>query len=351
MINNSSASHSLADIGWRPLLQQQLTLEELDLFSPARVIELHRSEIELVGTAGSVTIALIKSMPEVAVGDWVLLNQAQQLHRVLERFCQFARKAPGSKVAEQIIAANVDTALIVCSLNDDFNLNRIERFLSMVNEAGAEPCVVLSKADLCCEVELKQALVQDLDRAMPVIAINGLKSAARQQLLPWCNAGQTLVLLGSSGAGKSTLTNTLLGEQKQLTAAVRLSDSKGKHTTTSRSMLQMSTGAMLLDTPGMRELQLVACEEGIAATFSEVEALVRLCKFSDCGHLSEPGCAVQAALNSGELNERRFVNYQKLLREQAKNSATLAQRRKYDKNLGQFYKRVIDASAKNKRGE
>ena len=351
MTATNPANTSLADLGWRPVLQQQLSLEELENFTPARIVEVHRSEIELLSANGAVSLPTTSSQPTLVVGDWVLLDQAGQFYRLLDRFCQFSRKAPGSKVAEQVIAANIDTALIVCSLNDDFNLNRIERFLSMVNEAGAEPVVVLSKADLCSEVELKQAQVQELGRAMPVLAINGLETQAREQLLPWCKRGQTLVLLGSSGAGKSTLTNTLLQQQKQLTADIRLNDSKGKHTTTSRSMLAMSTGAMLLDTPGMRELQLVACEEGIAATFSDVESLVLKCKFSDCGHSNEPGCAVQAALQRGELDERRFANYVKLMREQAKNSASLAQRRQADKNLGRFYKRVISESVKNKRGE
>jgi ribosome biogenesis GTPase / thiamine phosphate phosphatase len=351
MTINNLSSNILADLGWRPVLQQQLTLEEIDALAPARVVELHRAEIELLSAQGALTLPLSQAITNLAVGDWVLLDQSNRISRVMERFCSFSRKAPGSKVSEQVIAANVDTALIVCSLNDDFNLNRLERFLSMINEAGAEPVVVLSKADLCSEVEQKQALVQELDRAMSVLAINSLDTGARDLLLPWCRQGQTLVLLGSSGAGKSTLTNTLLQEQKQLTGYIREDDSKGRHTTTARSILRMSAGAMLLDTPGMRELQLVACEEGIATTFSDIEALARRCKFTDCGHSNEPGCAVQAALLTGELDERRFLNYGKLLREQALNSASLAQRRQKAKNLGRFYKRTINESVKIKRGD
>ncbi len=346
-----SHSPTLSDLGWQPFFQQQLTLEELESLTPMRVVEQYSREIELMGAGNSQQLALLASMPQMIVGDWVLVNSSGGFERLLERSTCFRRIAAGHQKQEQLIAANVDTAFIVCSLNDDFNLNRIERYLAMVHDAGAEPVVVLSKKDLCEEVERHLQQVQSLAPLLAVEAVNSLDEESRELLAPWCRPGHTVVLLGSSGAGKSTLTNTLLGEEKQATQAIREDDSKGRHTTTSRSLLPMAGGAMLLDTPGMRELQLVDMEAGVATTFADIEELARQCRFNDCQHHSEPGCAVQTAIEGGELDERRFLNYEKLMREQAMNAATLAERRASDKSLGKYYKKVINESVRNKRGE
>jgi len=242
----------------------------------------------------------------------------------------------------------VDTAFIVCSMNDDFNLNRIERYLALVNNAEAEPVVVLSKMDLCADPEGLSQQVQALDNMLCVVSVNSLSSDSVAALMPWCKAGKTIVLLGSSGAGKSTLGNCLLGEEHQSTAAIREDDAKGRHTTTRRSLLPMPGGAMILDTPGMRELQLADCEEGVASTFSDITELADHCRFGDCAHGNEPGCAVRVAIEVGDLDERRFLNYVKLLREQALNSASLAQRRASDKNLSRYYKRSQSEATKLK---
>lgn len=343
--------YSLANLGWRPIFQQQLELSELDQLIPARVMEHHRTKLELAGEHGTFDLQITPSMPNLTVGDWLLIDEEQRFQRALDRFSCFSRKAPGSDVSEQLIAANVDSAFIVSSLNDDFNLSRIERFLSMVNESSAEPVVVLTKKDRREDFEDLVAQVQALDNLLSVISVNALDQSAREELLPWCSEGRTIVLLGSSGAGKSTLTNTLLQAQIQSTAGIREADSKGRHTTTTRSLLPMDQGALILDTPGMRELQLLASEAGIAATFADIQALADQCRFSDCSHDSEPDCAVQAAMHSGSIDERRLHNYRKLLREQANNSASLAQKRAQDKELGKFYKRVIGESVKHKRGE
>ncbi|WP_020406144.1 ribosome small subunit-dependent GTPase A [Hahella ganghwensis] len=271
--------------------------------------------------------------------------------RALERKSCFKRKAAGSRISEQLIAANVDTAFIVCSLNDDFNLNRIERFLAIVNEAGAEPVIILSKMDLCADPESHRQQVHRIDPMLSVELINGLDAQSLTPLTSWCRKGRTIVLLGSSGAGKSTITNTLLGKEQQKTDGIRESDDKGRHTTTRRSLLPMANGALLIDTPGMREIQLADCEEGIAATFADIEALAQHCRFSDCTHSGEPGCYVAQSLQQGDLEQRRLDNYQKLSREQAFNSASLAQRRAKERDLGRFYKRVQRASKKTKRGE
>lgn len=342
---------TLADLGWQPFFQQQLTLDELGVLTPMRLVEQHRKEVELIGENGSFQIALLASMPQMVVGDWILIDSEGGFDRLLERSTCFRRIAAGHQKEEQLIAANIDTAFIVCSLNDDFNLNRIERYLALAHNAGVEPVVVLTKKDLCDDTESKLDSVQSLAPLLSVEVVNSLDSETKEQLAPWCNPGHTIVMLGSSGAGKSTLTNTLLGEEIQATQEIREDDSKGRHTTTSRSLIPMSGGAMLLDTPGMRELQLVDTEAGVAATFADIEELSTQCRFNDCQHQTEPGCAVQAAITAGELDERRLQNYEKLMREQAMNSASLAERRATDKNLGKFYKKVINESVRNKRGD
>ena len=351
MSSPQTNSYSLSDLGWQPFFQQQLTLDELGVLVPMRLVEQHRKEIELIGEGTSLQLALLASMPQMVVGDWILVNAEGGFERLLERSTCFRRIAAGHQKEEQLIAANVDTAFIVCSLNDDFNLNRIERFLALAHEAGVEPVVILTKKDLCDEFESKLEQVQSLASLLAVEAVNSLHEETREVLAPWCRSGHTIVMLGSSGAGKSTLTNTLLGEEIQATQTIREDDSKGRHTTTARSLIPMRGGAMLLDTPGMREPQLADTAAGVAATFADIEELATQCRFNDCQHQSEPGCAVQTAIEKGDLDERRLSNYEKLMREQALNSASLAERRASDKSLGRFYKKVINESVRNKRGE
>ena len=344
-MNNNT---SLANLGWQPFFQQQLLLEELDSFTPARIIEQHKSIIEVSTEAGILTLTINNSMPPFTVGDWILLDEENNFSKVLDRQSCFRRKAAGEKVAEQLIAANVDTAFIVCSLNKDFNLNRIERYLSLVYEAGAEPVIVLSKLDLCADPESYKEQVQNLNSALCVEMTNGLDSLSVSALHPWCKTGRTIVMLGSSGSGKSTLTNMLLGLEVQVTKAIREGDAKGRHTTTRRSLLSMPEGGMIIDTPGMREIQLSGYENGVAETFADIEALAKDCKFGNCQHDSEPGCKVRFALENGELDERRLSNYLKLSREQAFNAASISERRSADKKTGRYYKKVISESFKLK---
>ena len=334
---------SLVEMGWQPFFQQQLSLEEWDTVTPARVVEQHKSKIEIVCEQGRQTLPITGSTPTLTVGDWVLLESDGRLLRVMERQSCFRRKAAGRQIAEQLLAANVDTAFIVCSLNDDFNLNRIERYLSVVNDAGAEPVVVLTKMDLCDQADEMRAQVQQLDSLLCVETVNSKEASSVEALLSWCRPGQTIVMLGSSGAGKSTLTNALLGEELQAIGEIREEDEKGRHTTTHRSLLSMPSGAMIIDTPGMRELQLADCEAGVAATFADIEDLANRCKFTDCAHQTEPGCAVRQAIESGELDQRRFDNYGKLSREQAFNAASIAERRAGDKSTVKYHKKVKEA--------
>ncbi|WP_095498487.1 ribosome small subunit-dependent GTPase A [Paraferrimonas haliotis] len=341
---------NLSQLGWRPFFQQQLSLTDYDESVPARVVEQHRNQLVLRGESGEIVLALHPSMPALCVGDWVLLDKQHQFVRLLERYSEFSRKAAGSGLEKQLIATNLDAVFVVMSLNQDFKLSRLERYLTLVNETGAQAVIVLTKRDLCDDVDSLQAQVQALDPLLQVIAVNGLDSESIAPLRDWCKEGQTVAFMGSSGVGKSTLINSLQGQQLLATSGIREDDSKGRHTTTTRSLHLMPGSGLLMDTPGMRELQLADVETGLSTTFAEIEALAKQCRFNNCSHQSEPGCSVQAALANGELDQRRLSNYFKLAREQALNSASLAQKRAKDKALGKMYRTVQGESQRRKKG-
>ncbi|WP_076541050.1 ribosome small subunit-dependent GTPase A [Shewanella sp. UCD-KL21] len=343
---------SLSQLGWRPFFQQQLTLDELTDFNIGRVIEQHRSGVVVLSEHGQCSLnqSFSQDAERLCVGNWVLFNTDNQLHRLLDRQSLFQRKAPGSKVETQLISANVDSVFIVCSLNQDFNLSRIERYLSLAKEAQVEPVIILTKADLCQDLDDKLAQVQKLDPFMMVHAINTLDQQQLSVLETYCKQGNTIALLGSSGVGKSTLVNGLMGFEAQLTRDIREDDSKGRHTTTSRALKMLPQGGLILDTPGMRELQLGACEQGVNETFSEITDLAQQCRFADCSHDQEPGCAVRLAIESGEITARRYASYQKLMREQALNGATLAEKRAKDKAFGKMINSVQSESRHLKKG-
>lgn len=340
---------TLAQLGWKPFFQQQLTLEEWEAYFVARVVGLERSVIHLLSTRGKQTLPVTPSMPDITVGDWLMLEDEDRFLRLFDRYSLFSRKAAGTKVTTQLIAANIDTVFIVCSMNQDFNLNRIERYLALAKEAGVTPVIVLTKLDCCDNPQELIDKTQSLDPLLDVVAVNSLDADSVSHLRTWCGSGNTVAFLGSSGVGKSTIINTLLGIEIQRTSAIREDDDKGRHTTTRRSLHLIPGGGLLLDTPGMRELQLADCEQGVEETFSEIVELATQCKFSDCSHQGEPGCAVRAAIESGRLDERRLSNYLKLMREQAFNSATLAEKRARDRELGRYYRSVLE-SKPNKRG-
>ncbi|KOP83112.1 ribosome small subunit-dependent GTPase A [Cytobacillus solani] len=257
-----------------------------------------------------------------AVGDWVVLKTRAgenrgTIHAVLPRKSKFSRKAAGTNTEEQIVAANVDTIFLVNSLNDDLNLRRIERYLLLSWESGANPVIVLTKADLCKDLEEKLAEVESISMGVPVVSVSVVEESGLAGLQPYLLPGKTVALLGSSGVGKSTLTNYLLGDDKQKVQTIREGDDKGRHTTTHRELILLPQGTVLIDTPGMRELQLWDSENGLAESFTDIENMADECKFRDCTHVNEPGCAVIQAIENGSLDQNRLTSYKKLQKELA----------------------------------
>ena len=336
-------TQDLQSIGWKPFFEQQLLIELPENTLVARVSAHHGSQILLLNDVGEfrVPVQLAEAAGEVAVGDWLVLdaNDQRAIHR-LERQTLLYRKAAGEQVKSQLIAANIDTIFIVCSCNEDFNLSRIERYLALVLQAGAVPIVVLTKADLCEHAAELRQRTEQLHAGLIVETLDARQPDQAEILKSWCRPGQSVALLGSSGVGKSTLAGAL-GVSGLATGEIREHDGKGRHVTTARSLHLLPSGGVLVDNPGMRELQLPACEAGVADVFDDILKIAEQCKFNDCNHAGDAGCAVAAAVESGELEQRRFDNFKKLHAEQAHNSRTLAQRRQRDRETGRLYKSIL----------
>jgi ribosome biogenesis GTPase / thiamine phosphate phosphatase len=263
------------------------------------------------------------------VGDWVILDQQEKnILGLLPRRSVLKRAAAGEHYKAQLISANIDHVLVVCGLDGDFNPRRIERYLLLVQASGAKPVLILTKADLTEHLELALESLQEIVQSgIPIFALNAKDAESLKVLHPFLGAGKTAVLVGSSGAGKSTLTNTLLGVTKMKTQAVRDNDSRGRHTTTHRVLIALPQGGCLIDTPGMRELKLSGDEDLSEGTFEDIDALATQCRFSDCGHSNEPGCAVLSALADDSLDAERFAHYLKLRDERDAAATSLAARR------------------------
>ena len=254
----------------------------------------------------------------IAVGDWILIpNEGERPLRILERETVLIRKAAGKRTNDQTIAANVDTLFIVVSCDQDFNVSRIERYLALALNAEITPVIILTKTDLVNDVEKFRKEAASLQAGLQVECVNAKSKASLSVLTGLCSEGHTIALVGSSGVGKSTLINSLTNAE-QITAEVSEEDGKGQHTTTSRSLHLLDGGGVLIDTPGIRELQLSDCETGIEDTFEDVMEFMSHCKFNNCQHETEKICGIKAALESGELEQRRWENFQKLQEEQKK---------------------------------
>ena len=319
----------IQDLGWDVYFEALWSESAQDGCVPARVVSQQRGLWRVVGNfeecwaepSGKFRKESEAGGDWPAVGDWVSVElraekQNALIQHILTRRSRFVRKVAGKQIAEQVIVANIDVALIVAALDGDFNVRRVERYLAQCWESGARPAIVLNKADACAESAELAAEIEGIAMGAPVFLVSAKTGEGLEALEGSFKKGQTIVLLGSSGVGKSTLVNRLLQEDRQTTHAVRESDSRGRHTTTSRELFVLPSGAMIIDTPGLRELQLWNAAEGLTQTFADVDELAAQCRFTDCQHQKEPGCAVQAALASGILDGDRLESWRKLQREQ-----------------------------------
>ncbi|MGA7936246.1 MAG: ribosome small subunit-dependent GTPase A [Kovacikia sp.] len=319
---------SLNSLGWSSFFAASFEPYCQQGFEVGRVAIAHRNTYLLYTEQGEVSAAVTgKFRHQVtgtqdfpAVGDWVVIrvqeaeNQAT-IHALLPRKSKFSRKIAGGTTEEQILATNVDTIFLVSGLDHDFNPRRIERYLLLTWESGANPVIVLNKADLCDRVNQRIAEVEAIAAGIPIVILSATHRQGLDALHPYLSLGQTIALLGSSGVGKSTITNQLKGEDIQAVQSVRQNDSRGRHTTTHRELFLLPSGGLIIDTPGMREIQIWSGEESLPETFADIDALTGKCRFRNCQHQQEPGCAIQQALAAGTLDDSRFVNYQKLQRE------------------------------------
>ena len=335
----------LARLGWNSFFEdQRQQLGRSDLLF-ARVIEIQRGWFRVAGEfdglvepSGRFRFETLEASNLPAVGDWVGVKAAAGdargvIHIRLERRSTVSRAGAGEASTEQVLAANVDTIFIVCALNEDFNLRRLERYLTIVWNAGALPVILLNKADICHDVESACEAVRSRLPFVDVVAVSAALGRGLAALETYLRPAQTIVLLGSSGVGKSTLVNRLIGHLEQRVGAIRESDGRGRHITTSRQLFEVRSGALLIDTPGLREVQAWDGESAVAGAFDDIHALAQACRFSDCGHQGEPGCAVLEAVDSGRLDADRLENCHRLARE-ADHEA-----RKHDKALAANTKR------------
>ena len=324
---------TLEDLGWRAYFGDQLTAEEAGHCHPVRVMAVHRGKIAVAGAGsqgliGSKIPGARPADDHPTVGDWLLVDpDTLQPTRVLHRMNLFKRRAPGDRRKEQMIAANIDTLFIIASCNQDFSVARLERYLVLAREVGVNPVVVLTKIDLTDSPEDFAAAARGIEAGLRVEPVNGRDPASVARLAAWCGKGETVALLGSSGVGKSTLVNSLRGSDSIATQAIRAGDATGRHTTTVREMHRLDHGGWLLDTPGMRELQLFDAATGIAEVFDDFALVAQDCRFSNCAHGTEPGCAIRAAIATGALTTERFERWRKLEAEESANAAQLARRR------------------------
>lgn len=352
--------YELSELGFGPFFKEQMSSDAI----PARIAAEHRGGYEvwseegagLARLSGRLSLDLGGSAP--GVGDWVTLKahpspgQTTIIDGLLKRRTVFTRGAAGRQSRGQVVAANVDVVFAVCGLDEDYNVRRIERYLARIWASGAQPVVVLNKADICEEVEERIAEVTVSSMGVPVVATSSLFAKGLDGIRDRLGRGITVAFVGSSGAGKSTLINALLEEDRMATGEVSERDGRGRHTTTHRQLIVVPDGGLLVDTPGMRELQLVD-EDGIDSVFSDIEQLASLCRFVDCSHTSEPGCAVLRAIEEGDLVLDRLEHFLKLQAEARSYEVRSdeRQRRQADKSFAKMVNRDGKLLRRWKEGE
>jgi ribosome biogenesis GTPase len=347
---------TLEEFGFSEWFGSQIDPETESELTVARVTAVHKGECEVsdgeetqsAKTTGRLRHQAKSKLDYPTVGDWVLVRDFDDddfgtIRRVLKRQSELKRKTAGRTIRYQLIAANIDTAFIMQTVGPGYNLQRLERYLVMVNESAIEPVVLLSKSDLLSAEELQQK-VTDVQARMPgvrVYAFSNVDNGGLEEVMALFEAGSTYCVIGTSGVGKTSLLNNLLGEEDYLfTLPVRDSDGKGVHSTTWRELITLDNGALVVDTPGMRELGNMDANEGIGETFDDITALAAQCRFNDCSHVGTLGCAVTAAVERGELPEARYKNFVRLIKEAAFHEQSSLEKRDQDKKLGRFYRSV-----------
>jgi ribosome biogenesis GTPase len=345
----------LKKLGLVPFFTQQLVDTSLLPNRLGRVTSVQRSKSTVVCDTGEQVVELSPSLRQLAaidrptVGDWVVLDESlSRIDQVLDRKCLFKRVGAGKNTEIQPIAANIDTLFIVTSCNEEFNESRLERYLALCAEAGAMPVIVLTKTDLIDDTDTYIRRARGVQAGVPVESANALDPATLDGVRAWIDDSSTVALVGSSGVGKSTLLNALAGHSLAATSEIRQQDKKGRHTTTHRELHLLPSGGILIDVPGIRELRVAEIDQSIGAVFEDIERLATQCQFADCKHKTEPGCAVQQAIDENMIDSRRLANYQKLLRENALATATLSEKRAQARDFTKMVKEGKQLKQKKK---
>ena len=340
-------SEIVQKLGFVPFFAQQLSNADVLQSRLGRVMSVQRSKSIVSCGAGERAVDLSTALQQLAaidrptVGDWIVLDESlSRIQQVLERKSLFKRVGAGTNTEIQPIAANIDIVFIVTSCNEEFKESRLERYLALCAESGAMPVIVLTKTDLTDDVNSYVDRARSIQAGVPVETVNALDPNTLDGVRGWIDDTSTVALVGSSGVGKSTLLNALAGRSLAATSEIRAQDKKGRHTTTHRELHRLPSGGLLIDVPGMRELRVAEIDQSIGAVFEDIERLAMQCRFTDCKHETEPGCAVLQAIKEHKIDHRRLTNYRKLLRENALANSTLAEKRAQGRSFGRMVKEV-----------